>query len=108
MVRFKMVKETDKEEIYEYYPEDSRFKGILSKDKKSGKVKLVKKAKNDSWVIITKEMDQESIDNWNLSRKEDGLRPIKRKAKEMKWLRYAEHAVTAIERGEKEGIAMWY
>lgn len=117
MVTFKLVKKTDNEAVYHYFPEDHEDYGVISIDLASFSAKVICIAENDFKRVVTTEELKESLRSMNEMNKESGKPPISEEewsTEEFEFVYYADHAISKIRKlcksGEvpTEGTVMWY
>ena len=117
MVTFKLVKKTDNEAVYHYFPEGHKDYGIVAINLADLSAKVICIAENDFKRVVTTEELKESLMSVNETNKELGLPPIGEdewSTEEFESIYYADPAITKIrelcKNGEvpKEGMAMWY
>lgn len=121
MVTFKVIYKSDKEIIYEYYPEGDKESGAgrIRIDIVEETINIIEPAKRDIKRIVKADELNAMRDNINKMRKENGEPdlseeelPVATEDSEYYW--YASHALNKIAKAYdegtilEEGMAAWY
>lgn len=121
MVKFKMVLKTDKEIIYEYYPENDRTceAGLIRIDLIALTIEVLKPAERDVKSICKEEklnsmrehINEMRVENGELTYSEDELPTA---TEDSEFYYYASHVINKIDEAHDEGIFLeegtvaWY
>lgn len=121
MVTFRLISKTDREVLYEYYPEDEKDSspGLIEIDIEENTIEVIKMAECDSVRIIEAtelnamrgNIDSVRGENGEASLSEDELPTA---TEDCKYYRYASYVISKISEAYNRGIilengmAMWY